>query len=56
MWYAQRFSAGQWQPVEGCISQVVRNRDGVGMLTFLELARMVDAAQLMGLGWDGVGC
>ena len=29
--------------------------DGVGMLTFLALAHMVDATQLMGLVWGGVG-
>ena len=35
----------------GCI--LIRNRDGVGMLTFLEVAHMVDATAL--IGWGGVG-
>ena len=28
---------------------------GVGMITFFELAHMVGATQVMGLGWGGVG-
>ena len=29
--------------------------DGVGMVTFLALAHMSDATQLMGVGWGGDG-